>query len=153
MPEALRVWLAARLEAVTKEPAKAGPHLRVSRGRGTPPEHAESMHDRSEKEAFQDRIAWAVFHALRVKEGPLKGNRRDAKSAPQLVSEWANNAARSARRASLAAARDGRKALAADLGRAARLKCTEREARRWYEERLSRMRTEQAKLDEVLKAL
>lgn len=121
-PETLRAWLAVQLEAVSKEPARAGEILRVTPARGRRREHSTDMHDRLEYEAFQNMVAWAVFHAVRAKEGPTAPNSRGDPTVFEIVSRWATQRGR---------------------------RCSIREARRWYEERLPRMRAEHARFEEI----
>ncbi|WP_093520955.1 hypothetical protein [Stigmatella erecta] len=124
LPETLRTWLATRLEAICDEPARAGELLRVAAGRGRQPDDADDMHARLQGEAFKDQVAWAVFRAVRAKEGPTKLNSNGTPTVFEIVSKWATQGGRS---------------------------CSEREARRWYEERLPAMNAHQVKVDEILR--
>jgi len=98
MPNALRDWLAERLASVALEPKRASELLRVASSAARPPDLAGDMHARQDLEAFQDRVAWAAFHAIATKQGPTKPNARGDATAFEIVARWAGCSADQARR-------------------------------------------------------
>jgi hypothetical protein len=135
LPNALRAWLAKRLESVVECPADAAVLLRVVKSKRHPHAHADSMTKRRELEAFQDMIAWATFRALAAKEARTSVSSRviGARTVYDLVSEWA------ARRADQLES----------AGVVDPFRCSASQVKRWYESRRAGMASEQALVDAV----
>ncbi len=126
VPTALRTWLAARLFAVVEEPRESGRLLRVTPQAHKPPDFSNDMQARLAHEAFEERVAWAAFHAVNSGEGPTKLNAEGDDTAFEVVATWASSSERV---------------------------CTAGQVRRWYEKRRRSIRDHQDEIDQITKEL